>query len=251
MSENVKALTSQAAPWSKQVAWWLVVVEGGVALLLGLFVIFQPEQANVRFIQIVGGYLLVTSALGLYRLVAHKEIVPGEPGGYVRTGIGLVAGLIALFHTRMGSIDTAAATTVLAIGLMLSGVIGLYGLFATRAQAEKRWGQVLVNFLYLIFAYAVFVHNRSDAPLSGNLVWWIGILTTGAGAVLIVYGLRLRSAAKAAAVAMAPATDAAIPQATAASGQQPAPQTAAGVQATKAPAAVGGSQTKVDTNHSG
>jgi uncharacterized membrane protein HdeD (DUF308 family) len=240
MSENVKTLTSQAAPWSKQVAWWIVVVEGGVALVLGLFVLFRPEQANTRFIQVIGGYLVVTSALALYRIVAHKDEAPGEPGRWVRVGVGLVAGLIALFHPRMPTIDTAAATTVLAVGMLLSGALGLYGVFATRAQAGgMRWGDVIANGLYLLFAFAVFRHNRADTEASGDLVWWIGILTTAAGAGLIYYGLRLRSAAEAAVVAVAAAdAPAAVPAEPAASNQS-SPDAAKELADTKEPAGGG------------
>jgi uncharacterized membrane protein HdeD (DUF308 family) len=205
MSVDKKTLTSQVAPWSKGVGWSLIVVEGVVALLLGLFILFQPEQANVRFIQVIGGYLVATCFIALYRLITHKVDVPGEPGRWVWVGVGLVAGLIALLHPRMATIDTAAATTVLAVGMLLMGILGLYGVFATRAQAGIRWGAVIANALFLLFAFAVFAHNRSDAVSSGNLVRWVGILSTGAGALLIFYGLRRRRAAEEAAAALAAA----------------------------------------------
>src|SRR4051812_37270493 len=105
MSDNLKSLTRQATPWNKQVAWWIVVVEGAVAFLLGLFMIFQPQQANARFIQIIGGYLTVMSGIALYNYVAHKEETAAEPARWVRVGIGLVAGLIALLHPRLPTID--------------------------------------------------------------------------------------------------------------------------------------------------
>jgi uncharacterized membrane protein HdeD (DUF308 family) len=248
MSENVKTLTSQATPWSKQAAWWLVVVEGAVALVLGLFVLFRPEQANVRFIQVIGGYLVVTSALALYRIIAHKADAPGEPGRWVRVGIGLVVGLIALFHPRLPTVDTAAATTVLAVGMLLSGAMGLYGVVATRAQAGMRWGDVIVNGLYLLFAFAVFFHNRGDTESSGNLVWWIGLLTAGAGVGLIFYGIKLRPVAEAPTAATAAAEPSAAAQAIPAAGDQPNVQAATELTDAKKPAEADGVQTKVSTN---
>src|SRR4051812_37614834 len=140
MSENLKSLTTQATPWNKQVAWWIVVVEGALAVALGLFVILQPQQANARLIQIIGGYLAVMSAIALYRVLAHKDETLGTTSGYVRNGIGLVAGLIALFNPWLSMISATGAAAILALGMAISAIINLYGFFTTPNQAERKWG---------------------------------------------------------------------------------------------------------------
>src|SRR5689334_991685 len=79
MSDNLKSLGTQANPLNKQIAWWLVVVEGGLALALGLFIILQPEMTNAFIVQVVGGYVAVISGLALYRLFAPKNAAPAAP----------------------------------------------------------------------------------------------------------------------------------------------------------------------------
>jgi uncharacterized membrane protein HdeD (DUF308 family) len=242
MSQNLKSLSSQANPLNKQIAWWIVVAEGAVALLVGLFILLQPEQTNAILIQIVGGYLAVESGLSLYRAFAQKSAAaavpipaetpaaapaaasvatPAAPSptlGYVRDGVGLAAGLIALLNPWLAIFDTLSASRILAIGMVVVAVIGLYRFFTTANQAERAWSEIAIDFLYLIFAYMVLVHNNGTS--SGALLWWVGLLTTLAGIGLVVYGIQLRRKGKAAmdAVAATPAATANSPQ----SGKPPA-----------------------------
>ena len=54
----------RVAPW--KVAWWIVLVEGIIALAVGLYVLVQPQQASTWLAQLIGAYLLVNSGLAIY-----------------------------------------------------------------------------------------------------------------------------------------------------------------------------------------
>jgi DNA topoisomerase IA len=55
----------------------------------------------------------------------------------------------------MPTIDVAAVATVLAVGLLLVGVMGIHAAIATRAHGRIRWDVVIVNAVYLLFAYVL------------------------------------------------------------------------------------------------
>ena len=67
MSEQVQTTIKQAAPWRKGVSWWLVLTEGIVALVLGIYLLVAPEQARAITTTLLSIYLIVA---GLMQIVA-------------------------------------------------------------------------------------------------------------------------------------------------------------------------------------
>src|SRR4051812_22554738 len=211
-----KSLISQVMPWKGEVLWWIIVAEGAFALLLGIYVITRPEQAAGIMVRVIGGYLLFTSLLSIYRLIAHKDDPAGSPARWVRVGIGLVVGLVALFYPRISTIDAPAAATILAIGLLIDGVLGIYAIIVTHAVAGWRWGQMIIYALYVVLAVLTFSHNRTGAEIWViPVLGWVLVL---AGIALIGYGIWMYqklSVAKAAAIAATVPTPDAVPMAAA------------------------------------
>jgi uncharacterized membrane protein HdeD (DUF308 family) len=181
-------MTNQVLPWRDTTQWWVLLVEGAIALLIGLYIILQPQQAGATLVQIIGGYLLITSLLAVYRLVAKKgDEPPSAPGRWIRVGIGLLAGLVAFAHPWIGTIDAAAAATVLAIGLLILGVMGIYAIIRTHAIAGWRWSHMIEYGLYLLLGGLIVYNNISE-----NEPWilpTIGWITLIGGAALIGYGI--------------------------------------------------------------
>ncbi len=208
MSYNTKELVQQATPWSRQAVWWVVLIQGIIALALGVYVLMQPQQAGVRFVQVLGAYLAVSSIIALNRFRSRNGEVVVEPGRWLYAGIALVAGLIAFLHPWITTIDVAAAATVLAIGAVLAGLIGLFGIFSSYGQVGIRWSAVIINLLYLLFGVIIFYRNRNPADVSP--IQWAGYLASGAGVLLILYSIwmyRGQSAATAAPAHLSTAAD--------------------------------------------
>jgi uncharacterized membrane protein HdeD (DUF308 family) len=211
MREQVGTIVGRVNPLNERTHWGVVVAEGVVLLILGIFVLTQRQQASGGLVQLIGGYLFVTSAIAVYRLIAGTGEPASSPGRWIRVGIGLIAGLIAFAHPWMGTIDTAAAATVLAIGLLLVGIIGLYGTIATSQISGWRWDQVLLYAIYLILGGMVIYRN-----ISGTQSWLlpvIGWFATLGGIALCGYGVwiwRQRRQQLAAVSAAAPSTASSI-----------------------------------------
>jgi uncharacterized membrane protein HdeD (DUF308 family) len=202
MVESTKAMTGRIIPWRDTTQWWVVVVEGAIAFLLGIYIIARPEQTSSVIVQIIGGYLLVTSLLAVYRLVTGKGAEPpGSPARWIRVGIGVVVGLIAFAHPWLSTIDTAAAATVLAIGLLIIAILGIYAIIRTHAEAGWRWNQMIEYGIYLLIGVLVFYHNWTATE------WWVlpamGWIATLGGIGLIGYGIWVYQKLKKAAAAVA------------------------------------------------
>ena len=63
LSKQAYTTAAQNMPWRKDVAWWVVLIQGIVLTLLGLYVLTQDERASFIIVLVAGFMLLVDGAL--------------------------------------------------------------------------------------------------------------------------------------------------------------------------------------------
>ena len=178
---------NRLAPW--KVGWWVVLVEGIIALVVGLYILVQPQQASTWIAQLIGAYLLVNSGFAIYAGFSGS-VPPGEqPFRLVTGGIGLVTGLLALAQPLLGTINTLAAITILGVGLLLAGVVDLASLIIGRSNLTTRLGRVLAGGLHLLLGVVLLYLSRTGA--GGNALLWVGVIGIFLGVLLVIYGVML------------------------------------------------------------
>lgn len=174
MSESIKEFAGKGAPWQKDVPWWAVLIEGLVALALGLYIVFQPDTAAKITLQLLGGYLLIVSLIAGYRGVRGAE-GGADTLGLIAAGVGIVAGLLALLFPRINVISPAAAALILALGLLLAGGIGMYGLVRVASQGP-RWNRFLTSALQIVLAILLFISNvQGGGAVILGVIGWIAL----------------------------------------------------------------------------
>ena len=131
MAERSGFGVNRIVPWKG--AWWIVLVEGIIALVVGLYVLVQPQQASTWLAQLIGTYFLVNSGFAIYAGFFGFGPPGEQPFRLVVGGIGLVTGLLALAQPLLGTIDTLAALIILSVGLLLAGVLDLTSLISAGA----------------------------------------------------------------------------------------------------------------------
>jgi uncharacterized membrane protein HdeD (DUF308 family) len=164
------------------------LVEGIVAFLIGLYIVLQPAQATGILIRLIGGFVLFESVMAVIRLVSGKA-EPAAPGRWIRVGVGLVVGIVAFGYPWMAAMTVGAAATVLAIGLIVIGGLGIYQIFVTHSVAGWRWGQMIIYIIYVLLAILVFYQNISGNQL--GILPMIGWVTLIGGVALTGYGIWL------------------------------------------------------------
>lgn len=185
---TMKQFVSRNAPWSSSVAWWVVLIQGIIALGMGIFFVIQPRQSGQLTMIVVGGYLLVTSILGIYAGLRGER----RPARMIRGGMGFIVGLLVVLQPFLHSVNVEAARTILAIGLFASGLVGLYGALV-REEGRFRWGTVIDSLLSIGIAWLLFYAAAN--PVS--LLIWIGTLAIIFGILLVIYALLLYRRTKA------------------------------------------------------
>ena len=102
MSAGVSSYAKQYAPWSKSAPWWVVLVQGAVLALIGLWILLGSSSAKV-IVMLLAAYMLVMSLLTIWGAMRRGEArsIPGLVG----SGVGLMTSLTILL-TPCSSIVT-------------------------------------------------------------------------------------------------------------------------------------------------
>ena len=124
----------------KNSPWWLALIQGLVALGLGLFMLLDPTAASAVIGLLAAIYLLVAGIVHTIRGLARRRVVKRMNVMLIRGIVGLVVGgiILALVVFNIGTL--AFGYTVLAIGLIIFGAIGLFSSFFQREGKPFAWG---------------------------------------------------------------------------------------------------------------
>ena len=191
------------APKVKLTPWWLVLIEGILLIILGIFLLTNPASTFVTIIWVLGLYWLVSGIFNIIKIFFDSSMW----GWKIFAGIvGIIAGWFLLQNPIAGSVAVSATTVIL---------LGLFGIFigiVNLIQAFKGagWGTGILGVISIILGF-ILLANRFVFTFS--LPWTLGILGIIGGIIAIFNSFRIRSATKeleaAAATAQARASQAA------------------------------------------
>jgi uncharacterized membrane protein HdeD (DUF308 family) len=182
----------------REIGWPIVLVEGLVAIAVGLFIFFQPDVARTTIRQLLGAVLLITSALGAFagfrafRDSARDDLA--APARLFGSGVGVIVGLLVIIEPYSASLDESTARLLLAAGLLVYGLIDVGGWIAGRVAGSRRSGALLTGILNTMLGVLLIIYVRTDVVR----VDWFGILAVAGGLLLVGYTFLLRGAERAA-----------------------------------------------------
>ncbi len=157
-------------------SWWVLLIEGIIAILLGLYLLFGGDSAAGNFALIAGLYILITAVLELFR-------GRGTVSRY-RGIIGVIVGAVILLLYFVDLFPTRWDFTIFAIGVIIVGALGLYASFFARSGRGFGWGPVLINALLLLWGILIFFFRAQERDLQAISGW----ILIGMGAVAAIWG---------------------------------------------------------------
>ncbi|NYE95303.1 uncharacterized membrane protein HdeD (DUF308 family) [Psychromicrobium silvestre] len=171
--------------------WWLVLLRGVVAVLLGLFALFSPSTTLAIFVTFFGIYAIIDglSAVGM-AIASRKE---QSLWGWLIVE-GVVSVLAGLFAVSWPGKTALIVGFLIGFWAVLLGAAQLVQAFALRRELSGVWGWVLasgiIGVLWGIFVLAV--------PSIGILtvLWVFGIFALAFGIWTVGLSWRIRSAAR-------------------------------------------------------
>jgi uncharacterized membrane protein HdeD (DUF308 family) len=203
MPEQIKSKLSdgakQAAPWRKGVPWWLVLIEGIGLLALGLYMFVAPVKSRVLLGEIIAIALGITGAVQLIAIVRSKERGTVATWGIVRGAVGLGVGLLILILLLLNANSIDLGRTILGLGSLAYGGIGLYILYLTHEKGARL--AAVINSAFFIFVGAVMIIDLFGGNVFFAMTNVINFVLLLIGAFLVIWSLVLRNQKQHAAVA--------------------------------------------------
>ena len=192
MTNDLKSQLTRSAkgalPWRKGVAWWVVLLEGVALLALGLYVFFAKPTTAVVLGWVVALSLLASGALSLYLSLQATEQTPVRQWTLIHGVVGVAAGLLAIL---IQFVSPGAALTVLGLGCLAYGGVGLYMLLDKNLTAMRRLSFITTIF-YLVLGVLIVLHALGVSTLA-TVLQLISLLLIAAGIILLFWALILRN----------------------------------------------------------
>ncbi|HET6444724.1 MAG TPA: DUF4332 domain-containing protein [candidate division Zixibacteria bacterium] len=170
--------------------WWFLLVEGVVAIIVGILLLMNPYKMSVMLVQVLAIYWLVKGIVSLVSIFVDHSAW----GWKLFIGIvGIMAGYILIKHPIGG---TAVAAQAFIIVLGIQGiVIGIVEL--VQAFQGGGWGVGFLGAITTIIGIWLLANAWATARV---VPWVLGIFAIIGGIVAIVYAARYRRAEQAAVI---------------------------------------------------
>ncbi len=172
---------------SRLAPWWLVLIEGILAIIVGVLLWMYPIRAFITLSFFIGIYWIVSGIFDLVSLFVDRTAW----GWKLFMGvIGILAGWFLVDQVLRGAL-TLSITIVWLVGLMgiFYGILGLI-----RGFTGAGWGAAILGILSIIFGGYILA-NRWAAVLA--VPWMFGFLSVFFGFLAIFGAFALRKAQKA------------------------------------------------------
>ena len=164
------------------VPWWVVLIEGIAAVIIGVLLLTNPGASEVVLIQFLGIYWLIGGIIDIVRIFLDSS----NWGWKLFSGIiGILAGLLILQNPLWSTI-LVPSVLVWVFGFF-GIIIGIIGLI--QAFQGAGWGAGILGVLSILFGL-VLIANAFIASLT--LPFILGILAIVGGLAAVVMAFRMR-----------------------------------------------------------
>src|SRR5215208_296398 len=170
--------------------WWLVLLEGIAAAIIGLFLLTAPGATLFVLIQVLGIFWLV---VGLFRIVSIFLDTSLWGWKLIAGALGILAGIVVLQHPVWSSV------LVPAIYVIILGIQGLVlgGVNLVMAFRGEGWGIGILGALSIVFGLVLLFNVWIGVAVLPYVLGPVGI---GGGGAAIAIAFAMSSTERAASV---------------------------------------------------
>jgi uncharacterized membrane protein HdeD (DUF308 family) len=167
--------------------WWLVVLRGVLAILLGLAAFLWPGLTLLVLITMFGVYAIVDGVVAIVTGVKQAKNSPRWWVFLLEGLVGIGAGVVALIWPGLA---TAILLGIIAGWAVITGIFEIAAAIRLRREINNEWLLMLGGLLSIAFGVLLVLQ-----PAAGSLtlIWMIGAYQLMFGVLLIALGFRLRN----------------------------------------------------------
>jgi uncharacterized membrane protein HdeD (DUF308 family)/predicted flap endonuclease-1-like 5' DNA nuclease len=163
--------------------WWLVLIEGILLIIIGIFFFVSPYQTLVSAVWVLGLYWLIRGILDLVSLLWDRRMW----GWKIFAGIlGIIAGWILLQQPLAGSL--VLSSTLIFLLAFIGLFIGISSLI--RGFKGAGWGTLLLGVVEIVLSIILLMNAGGAAAW---MPWVLGGLAILGGILIIIASFTLRS----------------------------------------------------------
>jgi uncharacterized membrane protein HdeD (DUF308 family) len=187
MQDTSKNLARQTSPWRAGQSWWVVGVQGIIALAIGVFMLANPTRAGdvIRFL--IALVLLVDSLSHIFDGFQERRLA-SAPWDTLRGGIGVTIAVLALLSAGSRYVEDDGARQILAIGLLAYGVLGIISIIFTFRSIGFKGAAIIADVLTIALGILLLTARSGDT--SGTQL--LGAVAAVGGIALLGYSWYLR-----------------------------------------------------------
>ncbi len=186
-SELTKEALRKATPWRAGMAWWVVGIEGLLALGIGLYIMFG-SSAGPTIVLLLALFLLILNGERAFN--GFRERIPAAvlAERMFVAGIGVTVGLIIVLNAWQPFLEGIAAAAILSLGWLLIGAVGIWEWVVKRQEVGMGYTGLIFPVMSAVFGLIML---GSRLTWGGLVVNTIGIIAVVAGILLLGYAYLL------------------------------------------------------------
>ncbi len=193
---EARSFVRRGNPFRSDTTWQVVLIQGLLALGIGLYALLAEESARHTIVLLIGLFLLLN---GLH--LAWEALTDSGHGGddmdryrLMRAAIGIVTGLIVVIDRFQDFMSLDSARVVAGIGLIGIGIVTLIGILATREALG--WRIAALGSAALLAAWGVVVLYQASNDSNASEFIGCGAIAIGVAMIAIAGYRRQRSLAE-------------------------------------------------------
>lgn len=165
-------------------SWWAILLEGIIAIIVGLFLLYRPAVTTALLIQILGIYWLASGIIAVLGAIIYKE---ENRTWKILSGIlSLLAGAFILTYPLYSSFVLLNIFIIfIAVGVIVSGGMRLFSAIKTGG-----WGIALVGILTLLLGLLLLTNFVVGVLV---LPWVFGFFLVIGGIGVLILAIKMRS----------------------------------------------------------
>jgi len=166
--------------------WWLVVLRGVIAILLGLVALLWPGLTWLALVLAFGIYAVTDGVLSVLAGIRRSQNEPRWWVFVLEGLISMIAGVIALLRPGLTGLVLVA---LIAAWAVVTGVLEIVAALRLRREITNEWWLALGGAASIVFGILLVLQ-----PAAGGvaLIWILGAYAIIFGVFFVFLGLRLR-----------------------------------------------------------
>ena len=170
-------------------AWWVMLLRGILAIILGLFAFFKPACMLVGIVQVMGLFFLLD---GILLIVSA---ITGHTGGSrwlaLLGGIFYILAGIAIFSSPLLStlVTEAFVIYLMAFFVLVTGIMRVATSIRLWKTSDHKWLLLVEGIIGIIFAIILFESPIVSAVVLMQIVGIIAIILA-INMIILAFGLR-------------------------------------------------------------